>query len=335
MFTSCMNKNTLIIGSQGYIGSVLTDYLLKKNYQVIGVDNLIYNQKKINFYNRNYKFFNYDLREEKKLHKLISKAYHIVILAGLVGDPITKKYPKLAHDINYKGIKNIIKLCKNNKIKKLIFISTCSNYGIAKSDKLLKENYALKPISLYAKQKVKIEKFLLKNKFKFSVTILRFATAFGLSPRMRFDLTVNEFVKDSFFKRQLEIYEPNTYRPYCHIKDFCKIIYLVLKNKSTDLDKQVFNCGSNNNNYSKIEIARILKKRFKNLKIVFNRNINDKRNYRVDFSKIKKILKYKSKFNLNYGISEIVNFLKNNKDTKLCKNINNKKFGNYIINKPY
>jgi nucleoside-diphosphate-sugar epimerase len=330
-----MNKNTLIIGSQGYIGSVLTDYLLKKTYQVIGVDNLIYNQKKINFFNRNYKFINCDLRKEKKLHKLISKAYYVVILAGLVGDPITKKYPKLAHDINYKGIKNIIKLCKKSTIKKLIFISTCSNYGIAKGDKLLKENHALKPISLYAKQKVKIEKFLLKNKFKFSITILRFATAFGLSPRMRFDLTVNEFVKDSFFKNQLEIYEPNTYRPYCHIKDFCRIIYLVLKKKLTQLDKQVFNCGSNDNNYSKIQIARILKKRFKDLKIVINKNVIDKRNYKIDFSKIKKVLKFKYKYNINYGVSEIINFLKKNKNSKLYANVNNKNFGNYLINKQY
>ena len=330
-----MKKTILVIGSQGYIGIVLTNYLLEKNYKLIGIDNFIYNQKRINFSNKNYKFINCDLREEEKIYKLIHKVSHVVILAGLVGDPITKKYPKIAHEINYKGIKNVIKICNKSKIKKLVFISTCSNYGISKGDKLLKENHVLKPISLYAEQKVKIEKFLLKNNFKFSIIILRFATAFGISPRMRFDLTVNEFVKDAFFKKQLEIYEPNTYRPYCHIKDFCTIINLVLKRKSTELDKEVFNCGSNNNNYSKIQIARILKKRFKDLKIVINKNIKDKRNYKVDFSKIKKVLKFKSKYNLNYGVLEILNFLKKNKNSKLYQNINNKKFGNYLINKFY
>jgi len=328
-----MNKKVLLIGSQGYIGSVLTDHLLKKKYQIIGIDNFIYNQKKINFFDKNYKFTKCDLRNEEKIYKLISQVSYVVILAGLVGDPITKKYPKLAHDINYKAIKNVIKICGKSKIKKLIFISTCSNYGITKGDKLLKENHVLKPISLYAKQKVKIEKFLLKNKFKFTITILRFATAFGLSPRMRFDLTVNEFVKDAFFKKQLEIYEPNTYRPYCHIKDFCRIINLVLKKKSTNLDKEVFNCGSNNNNYSKIQIARILKKRFKDLKIVINKNVKDKRNYKVDFRKIKNVLKFRSKYNVNYGVSEIINFLKKNKNSKLYEDINNKNFGNYLINK--
>jgi nucleoside-diphosphate-sugar epimerase len=330
-----MNNKILVIGSQGYIGVVLTDYLLKKAYKVIAVDNFIYNQKKINFYNKNYKFINCDLRDKDKIYKLISKVSYVVILAGLVGDPITKKYPKLAHDINYKGIKNIIKICSKSKIKKLIFISTCSNYGITKGDKLLKENHVLKPISLYAKQKVKIERLLLKNKFNYSITILRFATAFGLSPRMRFDLTVNEFVKDAFFKKQLEIYEPNTYRPYCHIKDFCRIIDLVLKKKLNDLEKEVFNCGSNNNNYSKIKIARVIKKRFKSLKIVINKNVKDKRNYKVDFEKIKKVLKFRPKYSVNYGISEIINFLKKNIDSKLDENVNNKKFGNYLIKKYY
>jgi len=330
-----MNKKILVIGSQGYIGVVLTDYLLKEAYKVIGADNFIYNQKKINFYNKNYKFINCDLRDKDKIYKLISNVSYVVILAGLVGDPITKKYPNLAHDINYKGIKNIIKICSKSKIKKLIFVSTCSNYGITKGDKFLKENHVLKPISLYAKQKVKIERFLLKNKFNFSITILRFATAFGLSPRMRFDLTINEFVKDAFFKKQLEIYEPNTYRPYCHIKDFCRIIDLVLKKKLNDLEKEVFNCGSNNNNYSKIQIARVLKKRFKSLKIVINKNVKDKRNYKVDFGKIKKVLKFRPKYSVNYGVSEIINFLKKNIDSKLDENVSNKKFGNYLIKKYY
>jgi len=330
-----MNKNILVIGSQGYIGSVLTDYLLKKKYQIIGADNFIYNQKKINFINKNYKFINCDLRNVDKIYKLISKVSYVVILAGIVGDPITKKYPKLANEINYKGIKNVIQICNKSKIKKLVFISTCSNYGITKGDKLLKENHVLKPISLYAEQKVKIENFLMKKKFKFSITILRFATAFGVSPRMRFDLTINEFVKDAFFKKKLEIYEPNTYRPYCHIKDFCRIINLVLKKKSGHLEKQIFNCGSNNNNYSKIQIANIIKKKFKGLKIVINNNIKDKRNYKVDFSKIKKLLKFKSKYNVNYGVLEIINFLKKNKNFKLYENFNNKNFGNYLINKSH
>ena len=113
-----MKNKILVIGSQGYIGVIFTDYLLKKGHEVIGVDNFIYNQQKINFSKKNYKFFNYDLRNNEKISKLVSKVSYVVILAGLVGDPITKKYPKLAHDINYKGIKNVIKTCNKSKIKK-------------------------------------------------------------------------------------------------------------------------------------------------------------------------------------------------------------------------
>ena len=152
---------------------------------------------------------------------------------------------------------------------------------------------------------------------------------------MRFDLTVNEFVRDAFFKKELDINEPNTYRPYCHIKDFCRIIYLVLNKKSIDLDKEVFNCGSNKNNYSKIQIARILKKKFKGLKIVINKNVKDKRNYKVDFGKIRKVLKFRSKYNVNYGVSEIINFLKKNKNSKLYNDVYNNNFGNYLIKKSY
>jgi nucleoside-diphosphate-sugar epimerase len=326
-------KKILIIGSQGYIGTALTEYLLKKKFHVIGVDNLIYSQKKINFINKNYKFLKFDLREEDKIYNLALKVSQVVILAGLVGDPISKKYPDLSNNINYLGIKKLIKICNKAKIKKLIFISTCSNYGISKTDKLLKEAQILKPISLYSKQKVKIEKFLIKNKFNFSSVILRFATAFGVSSRMRFDLTVNEFVKDAFFERRLEIYEPNTYRPYCHVKDFCRIIYLVLKNNSIKLDKQIFNCGSNHNNFSKMQIAKILKNKFKDLKIIVNKNVKDKRNYKIDFSKIKKILKFKAKYNIVDGIFEILRFLKNNNSVKLNNNKQNINFGNYLIKK--
>jgi nucleoside-diphosphate-sugar epimerase len=325
-----MNKKILIIGSQGYIGLVLCNYLLNKNFYVYGVDNFIYKQKKFYFSKKNYKFIKCDLRNKKKITKVLKNVSKVIILAGLVGDPITKKYPNLSKSINLEGIRNLIKICSKSNIEKLIFISTCSNYGIANSKRLLKENHSLNPISLYAKHKVAIENFLLKNKFNFSITILRFATAFGVSPRMRFDLTVNEFIKDAFFKKKLEIYEPNTYRPYCHVKDFSRIIYLVLKQKIVNLKiKQVFNCGSNDNNYTKIQIARFLKKKVKDLKIVINKKVKDKRNYRVDFSKVRRILNFRSKYNINYAISETINFLKMNK--KIFKNYKSENFGNYLI----
>lgn len=324
------NQNILVVGSQGYIGTVLCDYLLKKNLNVFAIDNFIYNQKKNFFLKKNYFFVKCDLRNDVEILKILKKVSKVIILSGLVGDPITKKYPKLSTSINLKGIKKLIKACNKTQIKQLIFISTCSNYGIANSNKPLKENHHLNPISLYAKHKVAIEKFLLDNNFNFSTTILRFATAFGVSPRMRFDLTVNEFVKDAFLKNELEIYEPNTYRPYCHVKDFSQIIYLVLKQKSGKFEKkQILNCGSNANNYTKMDIAKLLQKKFKNLKIIINKKKHDKRNYKVNFNKLNKTLNFTPKHNIDFAITEILKYLKKNK--KKFKNYKKENFGNYYI----
>jgi len=230
--------------------------------------------------------------------------------------------------INLNSIKKVIDELKKANISKLLFVSTCSNYGI-KKNKLLKENAKLEPISLYSKHKVEIEKHLINNNFNFSKTILRFATAFGLSPRMRFDLTINEFTKTAFFNEDLEIYHGQTYRPYCHVIDFARIIHKMIVSKENVINGEVFNCGSNSNNFSKIQVGNLLKKKFKNLKIIkVNKNL-DLRNYKVDFGKIQKFMGHNYKFiSLDYGIKEITDYLNLNKNKILFSEL-----GNYIIDK--
>jgi len=306
-----MNKKKIVIvGSNGYIGSVVTSFLLKKKFKIIGIDNLIYKQKKIKFKTKKYKFVQLDFGDKKVL-KYISDSYCIIILAGLVGDPITKKYKRLSESINYHKTLKFIEFCKHKNIKKLIFISTCSNYGVSKKKKLLNEDEKLNPISLYAKQKVKIEKYLISKNFNFQIVILRFATAFGVSKRMRFDLTVNEFVKDAYLKKKIEVYEPHTFRPYCHIKDFARIINLKIKKKFNK--KVILNCGSNNNNFSKQQITELLKKKIRSLNVNYINEIKDSRNYKVNFSKIKKELNFKAKYSMEYGIKEVIKFIKKKK----------------------
>ena len=328
-------ENILIIGSQGYIGTVLCAELIKKKFNIIAVDNFIYSQKKINFSLKKYIFFKCDLRNTNKIVKIASSASQVVILAGLVGDPITKKYKKLSENINFNGIKRLIFALNKTSIKKLIFVSTCSNYGVKKSNKLVREEDVLSPVSLYANQKVKIENILIKNKFNFAPVILRFATAFGVSPRMRFDLTVNQFVRDAIFKKNIEIYEPKTYRPYCHVKDFAEIIYKVIKKDSKIISKEVFNCGSNENNFSKLAVANLIKKHLKNIKIKINYAVKDKRNYKVDFTKVRKFLNFMPKYSVNKGIKEIINYIKIHKNYKIFKDDRSSNFGNYKIIKKF
>ena len=152
------------------------------------------------------------------------------ILAGLVGDPITKKFPYEAHDINDIALRGCIDQLNGRGLNKVIFVSTCSNYGLIQDDVLADEDFELTPLSLYAKSKVGAEKHLLslKGQTDYHPTILRFATAFGLAPRMRFDLTVNEFTREVAEGNELVVYDAHTWRPYCHVRDFARLIGRVL-----------------------------------------------------------------------------------------------------------
>jgi len=325
-----MKKNILIVGSAGYIGTVVTKHFLDKNYNIIGIDNLIYRQKKNNFVknNNNFSFIKLDIKNNIIIKNILkkNKIENVIILAGLVGDPITKKYPKISKSINEDHIIKLIDICyKSIFLKKIIFVSTCSNYGIAKN--LPNEKSKLRPLSLYAKSKVKIEKYLLsKRNNKISYSILRFATAFGLSDRMRFDLTLNEFVLNIFKKREFDVYDKDTWRPYCHVLDFASVIYHVINSPKKNIHNQIYNVGLNKNNSTKQMLVDRISKYLDIKKVKYVSNSIDKRNYRVNFDKLRIKLKYKIKYDIDYGIKEIIQYLKNN------KKINYKKMGNYKVN---
>ena len=242
-----------VIGGAGYIGNILCNDLCRFS-NVLNIDNQIYFKGYTKFIDHiNYSEINKDFRENLNFNDYFKQIDAIVILGGLVGDPITKKYPDESISINEDAILNVISKSIEFKIPKIIFVSTCSNYGKLPSNLVADENTPLAPLSLYAKSKVKIEKFLMQS-FSSStcITILRFATAFGMSPRMRYDLTVNQFVREAYYKKYIEIYDGDTYRPYCHVKDFSKIIQKIIINKDTERFKnQIFNVGRDDNNCSK------------------------------------------------------------------------------------
>jgi nucleoside-diphosphate-sugar epimerase len=325
-----MNNKILLAGGAGYIGTVLTKYFLDKNFKVTCVDSLIYSQKKsIQSFldNENYEFIESSVGDISQ--NVFEDIKHVVILAGLVGDPITKKYPEDSERINLNEIKKFIDLCNKKKLNKLIFVSTCSNYGIIPKDTLADENYKLGPVSSYARHKVEIEKYIisLEGKVDYSPTILRFATAFGLSPRMRFDLTVNQFTKELFDNKELEVYDAETWRPYCHVKDFARLIDIVISNPKEKTHFQIYNAGSDENNFTKQKIVEQIKNILPNSKFVFLKNDVDKRNYKVDFSKVKKELNFSTKYSVQYGVEEIIKSVKSG----LFKDSNLEEFGNYKI----
>lgn len=322
-------KKTLIIGGGGYIGCILTDFFLKKNHFIICADNFIFGHKnsvKKFKHNKNFKSLHLDLRK-KNLKTLPQKVDNVILLAGLVGDPITKKYKEEAKQINEFGIKRVINFYRKKKVR-FIFVSTCSNYGVSK--KIATEKTKLNPKSLYAKQKVKIEKYILglKRKSIFEPVILRFATAFGISERLRFDLTLNEFVLYAYLKRKVEIYDHKTWRPYCHVKDFAKVIFKCLVIKKKNIYYEIFNVGSESNNSRKIDLAKKIKKSFPKFKYEITNTSKDARDYRVSFLKLKRKLNIKNFVSIKEGIKEIKQFLKKSNNSKSLL-----KFGNFRLTK--
>jgi len=325
-------KKILLVGGEGYIGKVVKEQLISFGYHVTSYDYLFYqNDKSINNSNNCYNFIHGDMLDSKKLKKEIEKSFAVVLLAGLVGDPITKKYPKESALINDTGVKNVIDLCADYNSDKFIFISTCSNYGLIQTDELADENHELKPLSLYAKSKVLAEKYILalKQKTGMNPTILRFATAFGLSERMRFDLTVNEFTRELALKNNLLVYDATTWRPYCHVKDFARLIQMVIEAPVDEVAWQVFNAGGDMNNATKQMIVDLILEKFPDGIVQYQEQGSDPRNYRVDFSKVTSVLGFEPKYSIQNGIEELIMEIKNNKFADVDENRNY--YGNYNI----
>lgn len=214
----------LVTGVAGYIGSVLTTQLLAQGYEVLGIDSLMFGGDAIiGFYNNpKFSFVKADIRDIEQVKPHLQDVDAIVHLAAIVGDPACAKQPELAESTNWTGSKALLEAAhQQNNIKRFIFASTCSNYGKMEGDELITEESPLRPVSLYAQLKVKFEKHLLEGDYRddFVPTALRFSTVYGLSPRIRFDLTVNEFTRDVALGRELIIFGEQFWRPYCHVND--------------------------------------------------------------------------------------------------------------------
>jgi nucleoside-diphosphate-sugar epimerase len=330
-----MTKNILLIGGAGYVGTVLTSHFLKRGYRVTVMDNFVYhNQFAIQPYvgDPDYRFIYGDMSDTEKLDEAAKGITDVILLAGLVGDPITKKYPLESEKVNEKGVRNCMDYFDGKGLDKLIFISTCSNYGLIGENELADENFKLSPLSLYAKAKVANEHYLMQKKgvADYTGVVLRFATAFGLSPRMRFDLSVSEFVRDVFFGEELLVYDEHTWRPYCHVRDFARLLETVINTDKDKVNFEVFNAGGDVNNFTKKMIVDEILKFIPDGNVRYGENGSDPRNYKVSFNKVKKVLGFEPQFTVTDGISELVNALQIGLYADSMKDKN--KYGNYEIN---
>jgi nucleoside-diphosphate-sugar epimerase len=304
-------RSVLLVGGSGYIGTVITSYLLDAGYHVRVLDRLIYdNQTCVPIFLKHpdFEFRFGDIADRETFRSALEEITDVVFLAGLVGDPITKKYPVESEFINETGYERAFAVLDDFELDKVVFVSTCSNYGLIPEGDLAVEEYELSPLSSYSVAKVKAEQALLalKGNVRYSPVVLRFATAFGLSPRMRFDLTINEFTREMFFGNELVVYDPDTWRPYCHVNDFANVIDLVLSAPASDTAFKFFNAGGDTNNYTKRMVVEAIRAHLPMAPVKYQERGSDPRNYRVDFSKIRNTLGFTPAFDVDAGIRELI-----------------------------
>lgn len=306
-----MKKKVLVTGGAGYIGSVLVRLLIKKGYFVRVLDNLSFGgESLVELLNeKDFEFIKGDIRDLDKLSVAMDGIDYVAHLASIVGDPACAKDPDLTRDVNLKGAFNTYEASEEAKVKKFVFASTCSNYGKMKdSNSYVDETSEINPISLYAETKVEFENYLL-NQPKDRVskpTCLRFSTVYGLSPRIRFDLTVNEFTKELALGRELVIFGEQFWRPYCHVYDLSMSVIKVFECESNITDFNVYNVGNTSENYQKKMIVDEIIKEIPNSKIKYVKKDEDPRDYRVSFEKINNDLGFYTSFTVPDGIRQTI-----------------------------
>jgi nucleoside-diphosphate-sugar epimerase len=306
-------KKILVTGGAGYVGSGLLRELLNENYIVTCVDNLMFGGESLLdiWHNKNFTFTKCDINDWSKFDKILktNKFDAIIHLAAIVGDPACRINSELALKTNWESTKWLLDKSVEIGIKKFIFASTCSNYGkMDDPESFVDEESNLAPVSLYAELKVKFETYMLSDmkKYKdFCPTSLRFSTVYGLSPRMRFDLTVNEFTKDLALGKELTIFGEKFWRPYCHVKDFSNAFITVLRAESKKVAYNVFNVGDTSENYTKQMLINEIIKVIPDAKIKYIEKNEDPRDYRVNSDKIKKELDFKITMRVIDGIEEV------------------------------
>jgi nucleoside-diphosphate-sugar epimerase len=283
-------RTVLVIGGAGYVGTVLVRALLTAGFAVRVLDNFLYGHGSAIgglLEEPGFVLVQGDLCDGAALDQALRGATDVVLLASLVGDPISRKYPKLTLRVNRDGHQAVFEALHGRGIDRFVFTSTCSNYGLRTSTEPASEEAGLDPKSLYAETKVEFERFVMDNAdgADFMPTVLRIATAYGLSPRMRFDLTVSEFTRDMVLGRRLVVYDKDTWRPYCHVRDIAQAIIRVLQAPGDAVAAEVFNVGANADNFTKQMIVDEVLKHV-DAAVHFEDGGRDPRNYRVSFDKI-------------------------------------------------
>ncbi|MGA2730219.1 MAG: NAD(P)-dependent oxidoreductase [Terracidiphilus sp.] len=314
----------LITGGAGYVGSTLAPLLLAAGHKVRVLDRLLYGGESLLgvWSHPDFDFIHGDIRDRETLRQAVSECDAVVHLAAIVGDPACAREPEIARAVNLDASMNLIEESRKAGVQRFVFASTCSNYGKMKDPtQFVNEESELQPVSLYAETKVAVEKFLLESAANgWCPTPLRFATVFGVSSRMRFDLTVNEFTMEMITKKHLVVFGEQFWRPYVHVFDAARGIALILGSPPQAVAGRVFNVGSTDQNLQKQQIVELIRPSAPDAKVEFVHKNEDPRDYRVSFDRILGELGYKTTRTVVEGIVEVAKLVRAGAISNLADN---------------
>ncbi len=317
----------LVTGAAGYLGSVLTGKLLEKGHEVVGLDALMFGGESLLPFvsHPHFSLVVGDVRSRELVEEVIEGVSVVFHLAALVGEPACKVDENLTKEINFEASVQLADVARAAGVGRFIFSSTCSNYGISDATTLAVETDLLKPLSLYAETKIDTENTLLSlSSEDFGVTILRLATIFGLSGRMRFNLLINEMVRDAFVGQQILLYKEDAWRPYTHTIDAANALYAIMEADRKKVTGEVFNVGTEN--LQKKQLVDLVREIFPDMKVEKKGGTPDNRDYKVSFEKIKNTIGFVPQKTVKEGISEIFDALQKN----MFSNPNDERYSSWI-----
>jgi nucleoside-diphosphate-sugar epimerase len=308
------DQRIMVTGGAGYIGSHCVRMLLEKGYAVRILDSLLFGdaalQPLLQANPGRLELVRGDIRHVEDVVAATRGCWGVIHLAGIVGDPACEQDPEATHTINYEATKIMVEVAKYAGVRRFVFASTCSVYGAAE-DYVLNEGSILNPLSLYAETNLRSEQVILRG-FEGASTvpvIVRFATVYGVSARMRFDLVVNIMTAKAHHDHKVRVYGGEQWRPIVHVQDAARALVTCLEASEEGARAEIFNIGSNDQNYRIRELAELVCRTLPGTELEYMKDNPDNRSYHVSFDKARYLLDYEVHFTVPQGVLEISRLL--------------------------